>query len=92
MATAYARQARRLRALAVTTSIGPGATNLVTGAAMATVNRIPVLLLPGDLFATRRVTPSSSSSSARTARTRASTTRSGRYRATGTASPVPSSW
>ena len=57
MATAYARQARRLRALAVTTSIGPGATNLVTGAATATVNRIPLLLLPGDLFATRRVTP-----------------------------------
>lgn len=57
MATAYARQSRRLRALAVTTSIGPGATNLVTGAAAATVNRIPVLLLPGDLFATRRVTP-----------------------------------
>lgn len=57
MAAAYARQSRRLRAMAVTTSIGPGATNLVTGAAMATVNRIPVLLLPGDLFATRRVTP-----------------------------------
>jgi 3D-(3,5/4)-trihydroxycyclohexane-1,2-dione acylhydrolase (decyclizing) len=57
LATAYARQSRRLRAMAVTTSIGPGATNLVTGAAMATVNRIPVLLLPGDLFATRRVTP-----------------------------------
>jgi len=57
LATAYARQSRRLRTFAVTTSIGPGATNLVTGAAMATVNRIPVLLLPGDLFATRRVTP-----------------------------------
>jgi len=57
LATAFARQSRRLRTFAVTTSIGPGATNLVTGAAMATVNRIPVLLLPGDLFATRRVTP-----------------------------------
>ena len=57
IATAYARQSRRLRAFAVTTSIGPGATNLVTGAAMATIDRIPVLLLPGDLFATRRVTP-----------------------------------
>jgi len=57
VATAFARQSRRLRTFAVTTSIGPGATNLVTGAAMATVNRIPVLLLPGDLFATRRVTP-----------------------------------
>jgi 3D-(3,5/4)-trihydroxycyclohexane-1,2-dione acylhydrolase (decyclizing) len=57
VATAFAKQSRRLRALAVTTSIGPGATNLVTGASTATVNRIPVLLLPGDLFATRRVTP-----------------------------------
>jgi 3D-(3,5/4)-trihydroxycyclohexane-1,2-dione acylhydrolase (decyclizing) len=57
LAAAYAKQSRRMRALAVTTSIGPGATNLVTGAAMATVNRLPVLLLPGDLFATRRVTP-----------------------------------
>jgi 3D-(3,5/4)-trihydroxycyclohexane-1,2-dione acylhydrolase (decyclizing) len=56
-AAAYAKQLRRLRAYACTTSIGPGATNLVTGAAMATVNRLPVLLLPGDLFATRRVTP-----------------------------------
>ena len=42
---------------ACTTSIGPGATNMVTGAATATVNRLPVLLLPGDLFATRRVAP-----------------------------------
>jgi 3D-(3,5/4)-trihydroxycyclohexane-1,2-dione acylhydrolase (decyclizing) len=56
-ASAFARRSRRLRTLACTTSIGPGATNLVTGAAMATVNRLPVLLLPGDLFATRRVAP-----------------------------------
>ena len=56
-ATAFAKQSRRLRAFACTTSIGPGATNLVTGAAAATVNRLPVLLLPGDRFATRRVTP-----------------------------------
>ena len=56
-ATAYAKQQRRMGAFACTTSIGPGATNLVTGAATATVNRLPVLLLPGDLFATRRVTP-----------------------------------
>ena len=48
---------RRLRTFACTTSIGPGATNLVTGAANATVNRLPVLLLPGDRFATRRVKP-----------------------------------
>ncbi len=57
VASAFARQHRRLRAFACTSSIGPGATNMVTGAATATVNRIPVLLLPGDVFATRRVTP-----------------------------------
>ena len=56
-AAAFAKQHRRLRAFACTTSIGPGATNLVTGAATATVNRLPVLLLPGDRFATRRVAP-----------------------------------
>ncbi|WP_399090799.1 3D-(3,5/4)-trihydroxycyclohexane-1,2-dione acylhydrolase (decyclizing) [Streptomyces sp. BBFR2] len=56
-ATAFARQSDRLRAQAVTTSIGPGATNLVTGAALATVNHLPVLLLPGDTFATRRADP-----------------------------------
>ncbi|GAA2799895.1 3D-(3,5/4)-trihydroxycyclohexane-1,2-dione acylhydrolase (decyclizing) [Streptomyces showdoensis] len=56
-AVGYARQSRRLRVHAVTTSIGPGATNLVTGAALATVNRLPVLLLPGDTFATRPADP-----------------------------------
>jgi 3D-(3,5/4)-trihydroxycyclohexane-1,2-dione acylhydrolase (decyclizing) len=56
-AAAFAKRHRRLRAFACTTSIGPGATNLVTGAAAATVNRLPVLLLPGDLFASRRVRP-----------------------------------
>jgi 3D-(3,5/4)-trihydroxycyclohexane-1,2-dione acylhydrolase (decyclizing) len=56
-AVAYARQKDRLSAQAVTTSIGPGATNLVTGAALATVNRLPVLLLPGDAFATRPADP-----------------------------------
>ena len=56
-ASAFAKRSRRLRAFACTTSIGPGATNLVTGAATATVNRLPVLLLPGDRFASRRVTP-----------------------------------
>ena len=56
-AAAYAKQSRRLRTFACTTSIGPGATNLATGAANATVNRLPVLLLPGDRFATRRVKP-----------------------------------
>ncbi|GGT28579.1 3D-(3,5/4)-trihydroxycyclohexane-1,2-dione acylhydrolase (decyclizing) [Streptomyces purpureus] len=56
-AVGYARQSNRLSAHAVTTSIGPGATNLVTGAALATVNRLPVLLLPGDVFATRPADP-----------------------------------
>ncbi|OKK19591.1 3D-(3,5/4)-trihydroxycyclohexane-1,2-dione hydrolase [Streptomyces sp. CB00455] len=56
-AVGYARQSGRLSAHAVTTSIGPGATNLVTGAALATINRIPVLLLPGDTFATRPADP-----------------------------------
>ncbi|MGQ0844090.1 MAG: 3D-(3,5/4)-trihydroxycyclohexane-1,2-dione acylhydrolase (decyclizing) [Sporichthyaceae bacterium] len=53
-AVGYARMSNRLSTLACTTSIGPGATNLVTGAALATINRLPVLLLPGDTFATRR--------------------------------------
>ncbi|WP_405622310.1 3D-(3,5/4)-trihydroxycyclohexane-1,2-dione acylhydrolase (decyclizing) [Streptomyces sp. NBC_00076] len=56
-AVGHARQLNRLSAQAVTTSIGPGATNLVTGAALATVNRLPVLLLPGDYFATRPADP-----------------------------------
>lgn len=53
VASAYARQKNRLQTLACTSSIGPGATNMVTGAALATINRLPVLLLPGDVFATR---------------------------------------
>lgn len=52
-ATGFARMKNRLATLACTTSVGPGATNMVTGAALATINRIPVLLLPGDTFATR---------------------------------------
>jgi 3D-(3,5/4)-trihydroxycyclohexane-1,2-dione acylhydrolase (decyclizing) len=56
-AAAYARQMNRLRTLVCTSSIGPGATNMVTGAAVATVNRLPVLLLPGDIFARRNVAP-----------------------------------
>ncbi|MFJ9421424.1 3D-(3,5/4)-trihydroxycyclohexane-1,2-dione acylhydrolase (decyclizing) [Streptomyces sp. NPDC101249] len=56
-AVGYARQSNRLSTHAVTTSVGPGATNLVTGAALATVNRLPVLLLPGDTFATRTADP-----------------------------------
>ena len=56
-ATAFAKVSRRMRALACTSSIGPGATNMVTGAATATINRLPVLLLPGDIFARRNVAP-----------------------------------
>ncbi|WP_435280688.1 3D-(3,5/4)-trihydroxycyclohexane-1,2-dione acylhydrolase (decyclizing) [Streptomyces koelreuteriae] len=56
-AVGYARQSDRLSTHAVTTSIGPGATNLVTGAALATINHLPVLLLPGDVFATRPADP-----------------------------------
>lgn len=53
----FSRMSNRMRAFACTTSVGPGATNMVTGAAVATTNRIPVLLLPGDVFATRRANP-----------------------------------
>jgi 3D-(3,5/4)-trihydroxycyclohexane-1,2-dione acylhydrolase (decyclizing) len=56
-ASAFAKTNNRLRTLVCTTSIGPGATNMVTGAAVATVNRLPVLLLPGDIFARRDVAP-----------------------------------
>ena len=56
-AAGFAKMSNRLRTLACTTSIGPGATNMMTGAAAATVNRLPVLLLPGDIFARRNVAP-----------------------------------
>jgi 3D-(3,5/4)-trihydroxycyclohexane-1,2-dione acylhydrolase (decyclizing) len=56
-AIAYAKQMRRRRAMVCTTSIGPGATNMVTAAALAHVNRLPVLLLPGDVYASRRPDP-----------------------------------
>jgi 3D-(3,5/4)-trihydroxycyclohexane-1,2-dione acylhydrolase (decyclizing) len=56
-AAAFAKMHNRLRAFACTTSIGPGATNMITAAAGATINRLPVLLLPGDLFAARRPAP-----------------------------------
>ncbi len=52
-AAAYAKAKNRLQTLACTSSVGPGATNMITGAALATVNRLPVLLLPGDTFANR---------------------------------------
>src|SRR4051794_11707707 len=56
-AIAYAKMKNRLQTFACTSSIGPGATNMITGAATATVNRLPVLLLPGDIFASRRPDP-----------------------------------
>jgi len=57
VASGYARQLNRLGTFACTSSVGPGATNMVTGAALATINRLPVLLLPGDTFATRTPHP-----------------------------------
>ncbi|MCM2313018.1 MAG: thiamine pyrophosphate-binding protein, partial [Steroidobacteraceae bacterium] len=56
-AIAFAKAHQRRRMMACTTSIGPGATNMVTAAALAHVNRLPVLLLPGDIFASRRPDP-----------------------------------
>jgi len=56
-AIAFAKQMRRRRAMICTTSIGPGATNMVTAAALAHVNRLPVLLMPGDVYASRRPDP-----------------------------------
>ena len=57
IATAFAKARNRLATFACVSSIGPGATNMITGAATATINRIPVLLLPGDIFARRNVAP-----------------------------------
>ena len=56
-AAAFAKMSNRLRTFACTSSVGPGATNMITGAATATINRLPVLLLPGDIFARRNVGP-----------------------------------
>ena len=56
-ATAYAKVKNRMQTFACLSSIGPGATNMITGAATATINRLPVLLLPGDIFARRNVAP-----------------------------------
>ncbi|WP_253182760.1 thiamine pyrophosphate-binding protein, partial [Arthrobacter sp. SW1] len=56
-AVGYARHTRRRQTFAVSTSVGPGSTNLLTGAALATANRLPVLLFPSDTFATRTVDP-----------------------------------
>ena len=56
-AAAYAKMKNRMETFVCTTSIGPGATNMITGAAAATINRLPVLLIPGDIFARRNVAP-----------------------------------
>ena len=82
----------RLQTLACTASIGPGATNMVTGAALATINRLPVLLLPGDVFATRAAGTGAAGARGPDARsTSRSTTRSARSRASWTASSGRSS-
>ena len=57
IATAYAKMKNRLETFACISSIGPGATNMITGAACATINRLPVLIIPGDIFARRNVAP-----------------------------------
>jgi len=57
LASGFAKMSNRLQTFACTSSIGPGATNMITGAALATINRLPVLLLPGDIFARRNVAP-----------------------------------
>lgn len=57
IASGFAKARNRLQAFVCTSSIGPGATNMITGAALATINRLPVLILPGDIFARRNVAP-----------------------------------
>ena len=89
MATGFAKQHRRQRIFAVTSSVGPGAANMVTAAATATANRIPLLLLPGDLYASR--TRCCSRSSSITISASVPTTASVRSPATGTASTALSS-
>ena len=89
MASGYAKATRRHATLAVTASIGPGAMNMITGAALATVNRLPVLLLPGDTYATRRQGPYSSNCSIRSRPTHRSMTHSGRCRGSSTGSADP---
>ncbi len=57
VASGFTKMKNRSQIFACTSSIGPGATNMLTGAALATINRLPVLLLPGDIFARRNVAP-----------------------------------
>jgi len=77
-AVAYAKMKNRLQTLVCTSSIGPGATNMITGAAVATTNRLPVLLLPGDIFARRNVAPVLQQLESEHTRTSRSTTASNR--------------
>lgn len=91
MATGFAKQHRRRRIFAVTSSVGPGAANMVTAAATATANRIPLLLLPGDIYASRQPDPVCSKSSSTTISVSAPTTASVPFHATGTALTVRNS-
>ena len=87
---AYARQKDRLQTWACTASVGPGSTNMLTGAALATINRLPVLLLPSGTFATRRAGPGAAGArGAVRRRTSPSTTRSARCRASSTGCSRP---
>ena len=91
-AVAYAKQRHRLQTWACTSSIGPGATNMVTGAALATINRLPVLLLPGDVFASRRRQPGAAAAgAARPPRGLGQRHAARRCRASSTASTGPTS-
>ena len=90
-AVGYAKLKNRLGAFACLTSIGPGATNMVTGAASATINHVPVLLMAGDAFAERVQSPVLQQLEWPKSQTRARTTPSARSSATGTGSTAPSS-
>ena len=88
---AFARMRNRLTTMACTASVGPGATNMLTGAALATINRLPVLLLPGDVFATRAASPVLQELEDPSGSTSRSTTPSARCPASSTGSGAPSS-
>ena len=90
-AAAFAKASNRLRAMVCTSSIGPGATNMITAAAGATINRLPVLLLPGDIFADAPPDPVLQQLETRDLATSRSTIASSRSRATGIGSIGPSS-
>ena len=87
-AVAFAKASFRLRTMVCTSSIGPGATNMLTGAALATIDRIPVLLLPGDILQPAKSRPCYNNSNRRHRKTSPSTIASAQSRATGIASNV----